>query len=403
MNATPDSSQARSEQLVALLTLARTPGLGPVLLNRLLDLFKNDPKAILSASEAALARVEGLDEKRARAFLERRGEARQAAQSELALAEKLGVRFVTRLDADYPPLLRGLRDAPPILTIRGSLESERDRYAVAIVGSRKCTPYGTEQAGRFAARLEAAGLTIVSGGARGIDAAAHEGALRVKGRTIAVLGCGLANCYPPEHADLFERIVGEGGAVISELPLATPPVAENFPARNRIISGMSLGVLVIEAGKRSGALITARLAAEEQGRETMALPGRIDSPASEGSLELIKSGGAALVAKPEDVLDALESCARHAHGGTHAARYATHAPEDGLAFEETVEAKPARSMPNDLTVSQRTLVEALIEPRTFDELVRTTGLDAGVLRADATILEVRGLVTRQGGRLARRL
>ncbi len=389
-------------RLFDLLTLIRTPGLGPVLANRLLDHFREDAAGALGASASELAGIEGVGAKRAEAIVARRSAARRAAQEELSLAEKQGVRFTARADVEYPPLLRGLRDAPPILSVKGSLDPQRDRYALAIVGSRSCTPYGTEQAGRFAARLAGAGLAIISGGARGIDAAAHEGALRVKERTIAVLGCGLANVYPPEHAELFERIVEEGGAVLSELPLSTPPVAENFPARNRIISGISLGALVIEAGKRSGALITARLATEEQGRETMALPGRVDSPASEGSLELIKSGGAALVAKPEDVLDTLEACARHAHGGTHAARYAPSPPSTPLDDERDVEAKPTRALPDDLTVSQRTLFEALVEPRSLDELVRTTGLDAGVVRADVTILEVRGVVTREGGRLARR-
>ena len=259
------------------------------------------------------------------------------------------------------------------------------------MGSRKSTAYGAEQAGRFAAALGAAGLTVVSGGARGIDTHAHAAALRAGARCVVVLGCGLTHCYPPENRDLFESIVERGGAVISELPTSTAPEARNFPARNRIISGVALGTLVVEAGKKSGALITARQAAEEQGREVLAVPGRVDSPASEGCLELIRAG-AALALSPADVLEALEAPARHAHADTHASRYQSDAtPADP--------APAAPPIPTDLTDHQRTICEALAQPRTLDELARATDIAAETLRAETTMLELRRVLVREGARL----
>jgi len=373
-----------------LLRLTLAPGLGPVLTRRAIDTL-GSPRAVIEASPADLARTPGVGAERARKIAAALRAGDGALEAELALARRLGVRFVSRHDDEYPPLLTHLDDAPPVLRVRGELTPERDRYCAAIVGSRSCTAYGTEQAERFAAALAERGLPIVSGGARGIDTAAHRAALRVRGRTVVVMGCGHAHCYPPENADLFERIIDAGGAVISELPLAVAPARENFPARNRVISGMSLGVLVIEAGARSGALITARLAAEEHGREVMALPGRVDSGASQGAHELIRMGGAALVVSPQDVIDLLETPARHAHAGAHAARYADPARE------------PRPTKPDlstlALTDRQRTIVETLQEPRTMDEIVRMTGLDAAAVRTEATVLEVQQILKRVGDRL----
>jgi DNA processing protein len=251
--------------------------------------------------------------------------------------------------------------------------------------------------------LAQAGLTIVSGGARGIDTAAHRAVLRVKGRTIAVLGCGLSHCYPPDNHDLFDTIAAGHGAVVSELPLATPPNAENFPARNRIISGLSLGVLVIEAGRRSGALITARLAAEDHGREVFGIPARVDSASSAGSLDLIKSGGAAMVTHPDDVLAGLESPARHVHGGTHEARYAPIQHELNFGAPSPTPT-PTGQTPRDaaLTPSQAAILAALDEPRSLDDLARLVMSEPGALRADVTVLEIRRRVERRGSLLARR-
>lgn len=378
---------ATTEQLDTL-RLTLTPGVGPVLCRRLLDRFGR-PERILAASVAELESVEGIGEARARQFVRGFEASLAPAEQELALAERLGVT-ITSLDApDYPSLLREIPDAPPVLYVRGTLHSDDPAYTVALVGSRKASPYGIEQAERFSAALADAGLCIVSGGARGVDSAAHRGAVRVGGRTIAVLGCGLANVYPPENATLFDEIAASGGAIVSELPLRTNPAPENFPARNRIISGLSLGVLVIEAPMASGALITARAAAEDHSREVMALPGRVDTMSSAGCNDLIKRGEAALITSPADVLAQLETPARHLHAGHHASRYAS--PQ-----QEQRPAGPA------LTETQKRIVAALASPRTIDELCQATEIDAGVLQAEATMLELRGVIRREGSRLTLR-
>lgn len=382
-----------------LLRLTLTPGLGPVLIARALEVFRS-PAAVLSANEAGLRRVRGIGDDRARSIVNAFAATDPAADRELAIAEQLGVHLVPIHDPAYPPLLRQIPDAPPILYVRGQIEhAGEDRYPIAIVGSRSCTAYGVEQSERFAMALAQAGLTVVSGGARGIDTAAHRAVLRVKGRTLSVLGCGLSHCYPPDNHDLFDTIAAGHGAIISELPLTTPPNAENFPARNRIISGLALGVLVVEAGRRSGALITARLAAEDHGREVFAIPARVDSASSAGSLDLIKSGGAAMVTHPDDILAALESPARHLHGGTHAARYE---PAQGqLAFGE---ASGGAATPRDatLTPAQSQILDALDEPKSFDDLARIVQREVSAIRADITVLEIRRRVERRGSLLARR-
>lgn len=221
---------------------------------------------------------------------------------ELERTESLGIEMIPLGDPRYPSLLKESADPPLVLYVRGSFV-ESDQAAVAIVGSRHPSLYGLEQAKRFALKLTQSGLTIVSGFAKGIDRASHEGALEVSyGRTLAVLGSGLDVIYPREHQNLYEEI-SERGALVSEFALGTPPLAENFPKRNRIIAGLSQGVIVIEAHSRSGSLITAHLAAEE-GREVFALPGRVDMLGSRGVHRLIKEG-AALVESPEEVLETL--------------------------------------------------------------------------------------------------
>jgi len=398
--------------VASLLRLTLAKGVGPATARRLLDAFGTVDRAC-AASVADLERVEGIGPTRARRLVGAIREAEALVEPELRAIREAGVRLVPIGSSGYPALLAEIEPAPALLYVRGSIEPEgRDRYPVAIVGSRRCTAYGIEQAERFAMHLAEAGLTIVSGGARGIDAAAHRGALRVGGRSIAVLGCGLARCYPPEHAGLYEQLAG-GGAVVSELPMQTPPNAENFPARNRIISGLSLGVIVIEASQKSGALITARVAAEDQGREVMGVPGRVDSEASRGTHDLLRQGGAHLVTGPADVLEILEQSAWHAHRGTHGARYADPTKPDpirpGPAHVPAVEAEarsessPAGAALPGLDEDQRRILGVLSEsPRTPDELAEATGIDPGRLRGQLTRLEILGLVTRQGLRLARR-
>lgn len=399
-----------------LLCLTLVPGLGPILIRRAIETL-GSAENVLGARAQTLMNVEGIGPKKAESIARGLGKVDELARQELGFAEQLGVRIVGWDDAEYPPLLRQIPDPPPVLYVRGRLgpgtpngasgQVVRDQqYTVAIVGSRSCTRYGVEQAEKFAAALAQAGLTIVSGGARGIDSAAHHAALRVKGQTIAVVGSGLAECYPPENKDLFREIAeqgGEGGAVVSELPLRTPPAAENFPARNRIISGMSLGTLVIEAGRKSGALITARLAAEEHGREVFAIPGRVDSAASEGSLDLLKEGGALLVTTPDDVLRGLEAAARHQFDGTHEARYGgaamglfTPSAQKPVSQKTSVPSASSGVRDAGLSESQRALLGALDEPRSVDDLAGVLGVAPAALRVDVTLLEVKGRVKRQG-------
>lgn len=398
------------ETLRAYLRLAMTPGLGPVLIERSVAVF-GSPEDVLCASPADLAQIRGVGENKARSIAAGFAQSAALADRELVAAERGGAAIHVKGQPGYPLLLSGIPSAPTILYVKGRLDAERDRFSVAVVGSRLCTAYGLEQAERFSAQLGQAGLTIVSGGARGIDTAAHRAAVRAKARTIVVAGCGLNHAYPPENAELFERIVAEDlGAVVSELPMDASPSPENFPARNRIISGLALGVLVIEAGRGSGALITARLAAEEHSREVMALPGRVDSPSSEGALELLKAGGAALVTNPADVLDLLESPARFLHAGLHEARFAPAPPTtdsaEGKLVKQRTAALASVALPGpgavDLTETQRRIVEALAEPKSIDELARTTGLEAGRLLADTTMLEIRRVIVRNGALLVRR-
>lgn len=378
----------------AYLRLTLVDGLGPATIAKLVGLAGSAEEALeLSPAQIGLCKVGA---QRAAKMAADIRESKSAAEDEIARADSLGVSIVSLADESYPALLRQIPDAPPILYYKGTLVPETDRFASAIVGSRRCTAYGLEQTTRFAGTLARAGITIVSGGARGIDTAAHRAVLMSKGRTIAVLGCGLAHAYPPENAELFEQIAAADehgksfGAVVSELPLQTVPDRQNFPRRNRIISGLSLGVLVIEAARGSGALITAEQATEEHGREVFAIPGRVDSTASEGSNELIKSGGAAMVTEPGDVVALLESPARHLFQGTHAARFGP-----ARSDEEVPAGAP---VPPD----QERILTALDTERSADELVELTGLEPASLRSHLTLLEISKRVRRVGTRFARR-
>lgn len=378
-----------------MLALTLTHGLGPVLIARLLDTF-GSPEAVLGLSAMQLEKVKGIGPGKSQAIAAELAKAPMLVEAELARVEKLGARIICRGDADYPQLLSQIPNPPPLLYVRGGLAPlGEDRFPVAIVGSRHCSPYGLEQSERFGGIFARAGLTVISGGARGIDTAAHRGAVRSSGRTIVVLGCGLGHVYPPENAELFDRIVGLGGSVVSELPIDAPPAAENFPPRNRIISGMSLGVLVIEAAVGSGALITAKMAAEDHGREVFAVPGRVDSPTSRGTHELLKSGGAQLVTDPGDVISALELPANHLAAGTHRDRYS---PQLFDAAEPT----PAEPQRLPEAVPDDPILTALASPATLDQLLARTGLPVAELRARLTMLELQKRVRRSGSQFERR-
>lgn len=382
--------------LFHLLRLTFTQGLGPVLISRIL-LRTGSPEAALALSPSQLQTIEGIGPSKAASIALSMAASAEPAQAELELAHRLGVQIIALGDSRYPPLLAQVPSPPPLIYVKGAIHhAGLDRFTAAIVGSRDCTHYGLEQARRFAGSLASAGVTIVSGGARGIDSAAHTGALNSGGRTIAVLGCGLASVYPPDNRELFERIL-TSGALVSELPLTTAPAPENFPVRNRIISGLSLGVLVVEAGLKSGALITAQVATEEHGREVLAVPGRVDSPASRGTLDLLRSGAAAMALDPADVIAAIESPAHHLTAGTHAERFTPRQPA------QTLFAQPAPTPPARLAASPRQLaiLAALDEVATIEQLSARTGFAAGEIRSDLTLLEIQGRVRRSGSRFCR--
>ncbi len=273
------------------------PNIGSIKAKALLDSFPQ-PADIFKAGKSDLMKVGKLSFQDTENIL---GFKMETAEEELRLAEKHGFEILPQNDSRYPVLLKQIPDPPLLLYVWGTLK-EIDLLAVAIVGTRLCSPYGMIQAARFAAGIVSAGFTVVSGLAKGIDTAAHQGALRAKGRTIAVLGSGLLDVYPVENRKLAEKIASSG-AVVSELPLRMRPDRQNFPKRNRIISGLSRAVLVVEAGNRSGALITASLALE-QGREVFALPGPVDQEMSLGANNLLKEG-AQIATAPEDILMAL--------------------------------------------------------------------------------------------------
>lgn len=282
----------------ALIILNALPDLGPVRIKDLMARFSSAVKT-LEASANDLSAIPGIGRVIAGRILKWREHFN--LEKEYELMDKYGVAVVTVDEKGYPPLLREIYDPPAVLYIRGSISLDNEN-CIAIVGARRASYYGINTARRLARELCGRGFCIISGCARGIDTAAHEGAITAKGTTIAVFGCGIDRIYPPENGKLVEKIVS-CGAVVTEFPLGTPPQRQNFPRRNRIISGLSRGVIVVEAGNRSGSLITARMAAE-QGREVFSVPGRIDAMVSKGANILIKYG-AKPVLSVEDVTEEL--------------------------------------------------------------------------------------------------
>jgi DNA processing protein len=388
-------------QIDALLTLSLAPGLGPTLTRRCMEKL-GSAAAVLEASPAELSEVEGIGPGSAEAMrrgIDGLGDGRALAREKELIAGH-GVTVLARDDAAYPALLRHIPDPPPLLYVRGQMVKE-DALAVALVGARRCTGYGREQADRLGAFCAQAGLCVVSGGAYGIDAAAHRAALRVGGRTIAVLGSGLADPYPADHVPLFDQIAqgghngdSGGGAVISELPMSAPPRPQNFPRRNRIISGLALGVLVVEATTRSGALITARLCSEEHNREVMAVPGRADSPASAGCHRMIREGWARLVTSGPEVLEALTDAG---------SLYGAMVPQAGGVTDSGGTAGAATtSLAAGVTAVQRKILDQLDESRTPDQLAAVTGLAMSALQAELMVMQIRGLVERRDGYFSRK-
>lgn len=293
------------DQLVDLYLLLSVERIGPAKIRSLLSKFRTFQN-IFSASNQELQEVEGISKElsaRIRKIYSQRNSVKEFVEKELNRLKKIGGRIVTVWDEDYPKLLKKIYDPPLLLYVKGNF-NEKDDYSIAVVGTRGPTNYGKLQAERFVADLADQGITIISGLARGIDSIAHKTSLKHNSRTIAVIGSGLDVIYPPENKKLFDEIA-EKGAVVSEFVLGTKPDAVNFPKRNRIISGMSLGTLVIETGINGGAMQTARLALD-QSREVFAVPGNLGVRQSEGTNLLIQRGEAELVTSAEDILNELE-------------------------------------------------------------------------------------------------
>ena len=282
------------------IALNMTPGVGPRVTARLLEHF-GSAEAIFDAPRRDLALLR-LPPETIESIASRELHAR--AEAEIERVRKLGGDILVLDDGVYPALLRETYDPPVVLYVKGAWDECLERPCVAVVGSRRCSTYGQNAALMMSRELAQRGVTIVSGLARGIDAAAHRGALEAGGRTVAVMGTGLDQVYPRDHKKLADEILNRGGAMVTQFPLSTPPVSENFPYRNRVISGLSLGVLVVEAAENSGSLITARLAME-QNREVFAVPGNITSRNSFGTNYLIKGAGAKLVQQWQDVASEL--------------------------------------------------------------------------------------------------
>jgi DNA processing protein len=358
----------------ALVALNLIEGVGPVRVRQLMDHFGDAP-AILGASRQQLLQVRGIGEDTAEAIAG--WEKGIDLSSELKRIKDFGCRIVTQADAEYPGLLRQIYDPPVVLYVKGQL-LPKDKNAVALVGSRLTTHYGIEVARKLAYQLAYLGVTVVSGGARGIDSAAHQGALSAKGRTVVVLGTGINLVFPPENAELFERVAANG-ALITQFPFNRPPDKQAFPIRNRIVAGMTLGTVVVEANLTSGALITANFAAE-YGRQVFAVPGRIDSPRSKGCHELIKKG-AKLCEGPEDILSEFE--------------YLFPASNRPPAPNETG-VLPAL----ELSESEQKVYDTLNhEELSIDEVIRKSGLPSSAVSVALLSLEMKRAVKQLPGKL----
>jgi DNA processing protein len=376
--------QPNSPDIEKWLKLKAAEGVGSVTFRKLLEHFSSIDK-VLGASVSELKRVEGVGSVTAERIAASRN--KTETETEIELAAKLGVWLVHFQDGRYPALLKQIYDPPPVLYIKGTL-AETDNLSIGIVGSRRCSLYGSEQASRFAHILASAGFTICSGMARGIDTAAHQGTLAAGGRTIAVQGCGLANIFPPENKKLFETIA-ESGACISELPLNYEPLSENFPPRNRIIAGLSLGTIVIEAGANSGALITAK-ASLEYNREVMAIPGKIDSPLSRGSNRLLKEG-ATLIDSVDDVMEAI---------GHIGSRLNEHVKSAARMVQEKVETPLFDIAQLNLSPVEKSVYDYLnSEPVQAEQIVSDSQHPAGGVNAAIVSLRLKGLIKQLSGNM----
>ena len=357
------------------LALGRIRGVGGVSFKKITARFA-DPAAVFRASAAELAEIEGLHRELIHSIANFNDWAE--IDKEIQRARAAGIKMIPFSDAAYPGSLRAIADPPPLLYVKGELR-DNDSKAIAIVGSRSASDYGRRIARDLARGLASFGFTVVSGMARGIDGMAHESALQAGGRTLAVLGSGVDRAYPPEHEMLYRRI-SDSGAVISELPMGARPIAFNFPARNRLISGLSLGVVVVEATEKSGSLITASLAAE-QGREVFAVPGEAGASRSRGAHRLIRQG-AKLVETVEDIIEEI-------------------APQLSRRNGDAAPAS-ARSLPENSGPAARQIFALLKETSLqVDQVIEQSGLPAPQVLQVLLDLELQGFVCQTPGKIYR--
>lgn len=364
-------SGSRESQLRNLLMLSLVPGIGPKIFTQLLEHF-GDAETVLTCEPNSLRSVPGVGPKLAR-------EVSLATKTikvdrYLELCQQNSISILDLFNPDYPKQLQEIHNPPPVMFVQGEM-LEQDTLAIAIVGSRHATYYGKRVAEQFARGLATAGYTIVSGLARGIDAAAHRGALAAGGRTIAVLGSGVLNVYPAEHNELAKQ-VAQNGAVISEMTPNHPPKSGSFPQRNRIVTGLSLGTVIVEAAHRSGALISARLAME-QGREVFAVPGPIDSRMSKGCHKLIRDG-AKLVESVDDILEELGPLVSPTTA------------EDGNVVHHPMELQ--------LNDQEKLILNAIEQqPTELEKIADSTGVPVARMLSTISALEVRRLIRRVSG------
>lgn len=346
-------------------------GVGKSRFHRLLRAM-GSPRRVFNASRNELKGIDGIGDKIADEILGFDFE--KNVEREFRLIEKFGVRILTLESPDYPPLLKSIYDPPPVLYYKGG-GLENLTIPIAIVGSRSPTNYGKLVAERLSARLAEQGVCVVSGMARGIDTLCHQHAIKAGGKTLAVFGCGLSITYPPENVYLKETIVKNGG-ILSEFPITAKPEKNNFPARNRVISGLSYGTIVVEAGENSGALITAQFALE-QGREVFAVPGNINSPQSRGTNRLI-SNGAKLVDGPESVIEEL--------------------PEEIQSLLQGPSVEQTEAM--DLTQKEKLIVSFLSNEEThIDTIIENSHLSPAEVSATLVQLELKGIVRQEEGKM----
>jgi len=356
-----------------ILQLLTIPGIGSARIRNLVNYFK-DTELIFKATVFELSRVEGIDRGLAKKIFEMRDQNLKFADEQISKVEKLKAKIITLWDSEYPELLRKIYDPPVVLFVRGNL-IENDRYSIAIVGTRSPTNYGKMMCEKFATELAKMNLTIVSGFARGIDTIAHISALKSGGRTIAVLGSGVDYIYPPENRKIVEDVLANG-AIISEFPMGTKPDAMNFPRRNRIISGMSAGVLIIETSRTGGAMITAEFA-NDQNRDVFAIPGNIDSVKSQGTNFLIKQNKAKLVETVEDIIEEIRPL-----------------------IQPILKTEPPKPKV-ELNVFEAKIFDALssTEPMHVDKIAEITGLSVTDTLVHLLSLEFKDLVRQLPGKL----